>query len=242
MALGAFEQDIRLPGADLAVKLGKLYPAQELGVSDYYGDDRGTFFSQMLGTDVSGRWADTIGLGTGITFTSGATYSGALIVDATAQDNLFDLQSLRNGEFLYAAEIGRQFDLMGRNARVSALPFHVDGTADLSAETGLALHFEHDLTRPAGKSVPDRVLFGRYTYRTGGDPRSSSGSDDAKPLRHGCFFGMAFNRTFGREAQQVGLVAMYGAPSNLSQTRGFDLQYGAEGFWTVSPNRYLRCP
>ncbi len=238
LAVGALRQELHTGFGEVTLKFGKLYPGSELAASDYYGDDRGTFFSQMLASDVAGRWYDLIGIGASVTVEAGPWYGGALVVDATAQADLLDFKSLRDGAFMAAVELGRVFDIGGRETRVSMIPYHVDATPGLSTERGLVLSFQHDLVQAASEGPADIVLFGRYTFRDGGTPRNRDGQDQAKPVRRGGFLGMAFNSPFGRDEQQVGLAVMQGTPTDAMRAQGFGTQSGIEVFWkyTLNPN------
>lgn len=238
LAMAALEQNLRIGDGGMTLRLGKLYPGNELAASDYYGDDRGTFFSQMIASDISGRWFDRIGLGTSISYQGPHWFGGALIADATAEHALLDVSSLRDGDYLIAGEVGVQLPVAGRRSRFSVVPYHIDRTTDFSAEKGLVLSVQQDLTIAAGGAPADAVLFGRFTTRTGGNPLNKEARDEAKPTRYGGFAGLALNRPFGWENQQIGLAYMQGAPSWTFERNGFGDQRGVEAYWKIAPGAH----
>ncbi|MCV6583896.1 MAG: hypothetical protein OIF47_00025 [Marinibacterium sp.] len=239
-SLGVFalQQDVSTQLGTLTFDLGKLYAGNNLAELPYTGDDRDTFLSQIIASDAAGRWYDRIGLGIGLGIEGEGWFAKSVISDASATDRGFDFSTLSDGSNLVAVEAGLTPQIAGRDSRVSLMPYLISGSTDFSRERGLVLVFSHDLSPSPEAGGADRVLFGRYTYRTGGEPLSQGARDDARPLKHGGLLGMAFNRPFGQEDQQVGIAAMYGAASDTARADGLGSQSGIEAYWKTSLGRH----
>ena len=74
-------------------------------------------------------------------------------------------------------------------------------------------------------------------YREG---QTSEDFEAALPLDNGGFVGMAWNKPFGRDDQQIGAALMYGEPSSFRESQGFENQYGIESYWKVDLRDWLQ--
>lgn len=223
------------------VELGKLYPGNNLATLPHAGDDRDSFMSQIIASDAAGRWYDRIGLGVSATIGQDSWFVTALVSDATAEARGFDFDTLGDGSNLVATEFGLTPQIAGRASKLSLTPYLISHSAGFSRETGLVLTFSHDLAPATGPGEAPVSLFGRYTYRTGGEPLTAAARDDARNLRHGGFLGVAFNDPFGRATQQVAVALLYGAASATAKSNGFGSQSGMEAYWKteLGPNAEL---
>lgn len=209
--------------------VGKLYPGSMLVESDYSGDDRTAFFSQINADDAVGRYFDRIGLGASIQYFSDNWFASGVLTDATAENDLIDFDTLSNGQFLYAIELGYT-PLNEKGVSVfSLVPYYIDETENLSKEHGLATSFTHEFGNASNMAV-----FGRYTFRSGGDSKNIDGAQEEKPLLNGGFFGLAWNNAFGYPKHQVAAQLMTGKPGSAKRAQGFNDQYGLEVFWKIS--------
>ncbi len=225
----ALQQDFQTGAVGGQIEIGKLYPGNSLVASPYAGDDRDTFMSQIIASDAAGRWYDRIGLGASVSLRQDQWFATALISDATAQDRLLDVNTLGDGSNLMAMEFGLTPRIAGRDSRVSIMPYVIGKSDGFSQEQGVVVNFTHELGGAA-----DMALFGRYTARTGGEPLTAGARDDARPLRRGGFLGLALNRPFGRENQQVAVAVLQGAASATAQAQGLGAQSGMEAYWKTS--------
>ena len=82
------------------------------------------------------------------------------------------------------------------------------------------------------------VAVGNLTV--GGSGKTSESLDAALPLDNGGFLDVAWNKPFGREAQQIGAALMYGAPTAYREAQGFTDQYGIETYWKIDVLEWLR--
>ena len=95
-------------------------------------------------------------------------------------------------------------------------------------------------THEYGPSGTDYALFGRYTFGDGGEGKTPESLELALPLNNGGFLGAAWNRPFGRDAQQIGAALMYGEPTDYRAAQGFKDQYGIEAYWKFDVLEWLR--
>lgn len=238
LGLFALQQDFSIGQHQASFQIGKLYPGNDLATLPYAGDDRDSFMSQIISSDTTGRWYDRIGLGASLSIKADNWFATALISDATAQSRGFDFDSLSDGSNLMAVEMGMHTRLGGRATKLSLTPYHIGSSTDFTTEKGLVVTFSHDLVNGFDDTPAPISLFGRYTFRTGGEPLTADGRADAKTSRRGGFLGVAFNRPFGQETQQIGVALMQGSASRTAQSQGFGSQYGVETYWKTNIGKH----
>lgn len=231
LGIFALQQEFRAGAATGQIEVGKIYPGLTLATLPYAGDDRDSFMSQIIASDAAGRWFDRIGLGASVTVRQDQWFAGLLLSDATAQAPGFDFDTIGDGSNLLAAELGVTPILAGRASKMSLLPYVIGSSDDFSRERGVVLTASHDLAAIGVDGLAPLVLFGRYTVRTGGEPLTSAARGDARSLKRGGFLGVAFNRPFGRDDQQIGVALMQGSPSETAISNGFGSQHGIEAYW-----------
>ncbi len=234
LGIFALQQEFRIGATSGQVELGKIYPGLTLASLPYAGDDRDSFMSQIISSDAAGRWFDRIGIGASFSVRQNLWFANLLVSDATAQDRGFDFETIKDGSNLYALELGVTPTIAGRASRVSLMPYVINSSDEFSRERGLVLILSHDLTTGGAEGLAPLVLFGRYTLRTGGEPLTANARDDAKSLKRGGFVGLALNRPFGRDMQQIGIALMHGSPSKTAMSNGFGSQTGVETYWKTS--------
>jgi hypothetical protein len=241
-SLGVFtiQQDFQTANLSGTVELGKLYPGNNLVELDYAGDDRDSFMSQIISSDAVGRWYDRIGLGLTARIESNSWYAAGLISDATAQKRLFDFDTVGDGSNLVAVEFGLTPTIAGRASKFALMPYRIGKSTDFTSEKGLVMAFSHDLVGATGALEAPVTLFGRYTWRDGGEPLTADGRDEARPLRRGGFVGVAFNQPFGRENQQIAVSLMQGSASATAQANGSGSQNGIEGYWKLNIGQHAQ--
>lgn len=233
LGIFALQQEFRTGTASGQIELGKIYPGLTLATLPYAGDDRDSFMSQIISSDAAGRWFDRIGIGASIGARQDQWFVSLLISDATAQARGFDFDSVGDGSNLLAVEMGLTPTIAGRASKISLTPYVIGASDEFSREKGVVLTVSHDLRAGGAETPAPVVLFGRYTLRTGGEPRTSDARSDARPLRRGGFLGLAFNQPFGRDTQQIGFALMQGSPSDTAVADGFASQAGVEAYWKV---------
>jgi len=230
-ALGVFTLLQTLFEDRMELQLGKLYPGNNFAASDYWGDDRATYMSTMLSSDVVGRWFNNIGLGAQAGWFGEGWFVQGAVVDAQSQEAYFDFSSLGKGRFLWIAELGWTPDRGGTETKLSITPYIIDRTAALTRETGYVATFVHEWS--------DLALYGRYTWRDGGKGRASDDVLEALPVKRGGFLGLAWNRPFNRTTDQLAFAIMQGTPSDQRRTDGFDSQAGVEIYWAIQPKPWF---
>ena len=230
-ALGVFAIQQMFSGGRVMLQLGKLYPGNEFAESDYWGDDRETFLSEMISSDPAGRWFANIGLGAHLAWQGDSWSVQAAIVDAQAVKPYFDFSSPGKGKFLWLAEFGFTPDWGGDNTQVSLTPYMIDRTDQLSRESGLVLGATHEWN--------DWAAFGRYTWRNGGAALTPADRGEELTVQRGGFVGLARNRPFGRENDRIAVALMHGEPTPLARTHGLNTQTGIEAYWSIRPNPWI---
>ncbi len=212
----------------LELGVGKVFPGMIHTESPYTANNSETFMSKIIAASAVSRYFEAIGLGAnaGYRMPNGWFVQGGFS-DAKAEAE-FDFSSLADGVLASTLEIGWAPEREVGMTSVSVLTFAVDETEAINRETGFAVAFSHDIGAEAWGG-----MFGRYTYRSGGDPRAPKYRDDELPLEHGGFLGYAWNAPFGRETDQLGIAAMVGQPSDSRREQGFSTQYGVTAFWSV---------
>ena len=218
----------------LKVSAGKVYPGNDLAVSDYTGDDRGTFMSEVIASDIAGRYFNAIGLGSVVTYRQNNWFVTGVVSDATAEDDFIDVSSFKDGHFLYAVELGFSPDNEAGNSVVTVTPYSIDATAEQKKETGVVLAY----TIEYGKDA-EYANFARYTWRNGGDGKTQTANAHGLKTDNAGFIGWAWNRPFSRENQQLSAALMYGSATDYQRQQGMNNQYGVESYWRFSPTPWF---
>ncbi len=219
----------------LELGVGKIFPGMIHTESPYTANNSETFMTKVISANAVGRYFEAIGLGANATYHSPkGWFVQAGFSDAKAESE-FDFSSLADGVFASTFEVGWRPAREVGFTNMSVLAYAVDETDALDRETGFALAFSHDIGAEASKGV-----FGRYTHRTGGDPKAPEYRDDGLPLKHGGFLGFAWNAPLGRERDQLGVAAIYGEPSDSRQEKGFNAQCGVTAFWSLGLSTGIR--
>lgn len=218
----------------LELLAGKLYPGNDFAESDYWGDDRDSFLSEMMASDVAGRWFTTIGLGLRATWHGDGWFVQGMMVDAQAQKAYLDFDSLGKGRFLWGVELGYRPARPTGDTSISLMPYRIDSTNSLTHETGWVAAFTQEFGEEA-----EYALFGRYTWRNGGEGVTPEMEGEALPLRRGGFLGVAWNRPLHREGDRIAAAFMHGTPADHKRAQGYDDQYGLEIYWKVGVTPWL---
>ena len=208
----------------LEVWAGKLWPQLFFVKQKLAGDNPVGFMSRLISNDMAARYYDLTGLGVFAEYSGKGWFVKGAVVDAQAEAEL-DVSSFAGGHWAWVAEGGWRSGRAGGAMSFSALVSVIDDTEDVEAETAHSVAFSHDLARS------EHTVFGRYTYRRGGAPRTERGVLLSKPLDRSAFVAWAWNRPFGSDRQQFAAAVVYGEPIELTATLGFDIQYGLEVFW-----------
>ncbi len=213
----------------LKISAGKVFPGNDVAVSDYAGDDRSTFMSEIIASDIAGQYFNATGLGGVVTYEQPAWFITGVVSDATAEDEFIDVSTFKDGNFLYAAEAGFTPNLQQGSLVATVMPYTVDSNEQLKRETGVVLAYTFEYGDNA-----EFASFGRYTWRDGGEGRTESDNAEALKTDMAGHIGWAWNRAFGRENQQLGTALMYASPTDYQRRQGLSTQYGVESFWRVS--------
>ncbi len=208
----------------LEVWAGKLWPQLFFVKQKLAGDNPVGFMSRLISNDMAARYYDLTGLGVFAEYSVKGWFVKGAFVDAQAEAEL-DVSSFAEGHWAWVAEGGWRSGRAGGAMSFSALVSVIDDTDDVEAETAHSVAFSHDLARS------EHTVFGRYTYRRGGAPRTERGVLLSKPLDRSAFVAWSWNRPFGSDRQQFGAAVVYGEPIELTATLGFNIQYGLEVFW-----------
>ena len=84
------------------------------------------------------------------------------------------------------------------------------------------------------------AVFGRYSYRSGGESEDVNNPALETPVKHGGFVGLAWNRPFNRADEQLAAAFVYGEPADYKIADGFNSQYGVEVFWNWRATDWLK--
>lgn len=218
----------------LKISAGKIYPGSDLATSDYAGDDRATFMSEVIGSDIAGNYFNAIGLGSLVTYRQNNWFVTGLVSDSTAEDEFIDIESFNDGHFLYSAELGFNPSNELGNSVVTITPYMIDATEYQNKEKGLVLAY----TLEYGKDA-EYANFARYTWRDGGEGVNDSAKADGLKVDKAGFIGWAWNRPFNMENQQLSAALMYGAATDYQKQQGMNDQYGIESYWRFSPTNWF---
>lgn len=218
----------------LKVSAGKVYPGNDLAVSEYAGDDRATFMSEVIASDIAGRYFNAIGLGGLATYKQDNWFMTGLVSDATAEEEFIDLSSVKDGSFLYAFELGFQFKKHENHSVFTATPYTIDATDSLKSEKGVVLAYTFEYGQNS-----EYANFARYTVRDGGEGHTDAANEEALKTDQAGFVGWAWNRPFNKEKQQLAVALMYGSATDYQRQKGMNSQYGIESYWRFSPTPWF---
>lgn len=208
----------------LEVWAGKLWPQLFFVRQKLAGDNPVGFMSRLISNDMAARYYDLSGLGVFAEYSGKGWFVKGAFVDAQAEAEL-DVSSFAEGHWAWVAEGGWRSERAGGATSFSVLVSVVDETDDVEAETAHSVALSRDLARS------EHTVFGRYTYRRSGAPRTEHGMPLSKPLDRSAFVAWTWNRPFGSDRQQLGAALAYGEPIELTAALGFNVQYGLEVFW-----------
>ena len=213
---------------------GKMFPGMIHTESAYTANNSETFTSKIVSSSAVGGYFEAIGLGANIRYQGKDWFVQAGFSDAKSESEI-DFDSLIDGVLASTLEVGWSPRISNGETSVSLLGFRVDETPTLSRQTGLALAATHDFGDTGRYGV-----FGRYTWADGGKGMTEQDQASALPLKSGGFVGLAWNRPFDRNEDQVGLVALYGRPTSYRRSLGFKDQYGIEAYYRFPIGRLFR--
>ena len=234
-AFGIFAWQQQLWHDRFTLHAGKLFVGNFVSESPYTASNTETFMSRVISNDMAGRYFDTMGLGAQLQYNGERWFATGGLVDATAGDE-FDFNTFYNGDWTVYGEAGyRPARLAPGISVVSMLVTSAASTKTLNSQQTVTAAFTHEF----GGDGADYAVFGRYTFGDGGEGKSDASFEAALPLENGGFVGIAWNKPFGREAQQIGAALMYGEPTEFRRTQGFDDQYGIESYWKVNFRDWL---
>jgi hypothetical protein len=222
----------RLAGDRLQIWAGKLWPQLVFVKQRLTGDNPSGFMSQMISNDMAARYYDLPGLGVFAEYSGPHWFVRGSFSDAQAERE-FDTSSFAEGRWAWVAEGGWRSQRTGGETSISVLFSAVDDTLDVDGETAHSIALTHDL----GNS--NHTLFGRYTYRRGGAPRTERGMSLAKPLDRSAFMAWVWYKPFGLDHHLLAAALLYGEPIELTDALGFDIQYGLEVFLKIRVGSWL---
>ena len=226
-AFGVFAWQQELWQDRFILHAGKLFVGNFVAESPYTASNTETFMSRVISNDMAGRYFDTMGLGVQLQYKGDRWFATAGFADATAS-NEFDFNTFVKGDWTVYGEAGYR---IGRSqpgvSVVSALVTSAAETSTLNSQQTVTAAFTHEF----GGDGSDYALFGRYTFGDGGEGKTAESADSAVPLDNGGFVGLAMNKPFGRNSDQIGVALMYGEPADHRRFQGFDDQYGIEAYW-----------
>jgi len=218
----------------LELGFGKMFPGMIHTESAYTANNSETFTSKIISSSAVGGYFEAIGLGANIRYQGKDWFVQAGFSDAKAESEI-DFDSLFDGILASTFEAGWSPRVFAGETSVSVLGFQVDETPALSRQTGWAIAATHDFGDTGRYGV-----FGRYTWASGGEGRTEHDQASALPLKSGGFAGLAWNRPFNRNDDQVGLVALYGRPTSYRRSLGYKDQFGIEAYYRFSVGRLFR--
>jgi hypothetical protein len=235
-AIGVFAWQQQLWQDRFTLHAGKLFVGNFVSESPYTASNTETFMSRVISNDMAGRYFDTIGLGAQLQYNSDNWFATGGFADATAGDE-FDFDTFYNGDWTVYGEAGYRANRSRPGISVvSALVTSAAATSTLKSQRSITAAFTYEF----GGKGSEYAVFGRYTFADGGEGRASESAEAALPLENGGFVGVAWNKPFGRDTQQIGAALMYGEPTALRRSQGFDDQYGIESYWKVDVTSWLR--
>lgn len=218
----------------LELGFGKMFPGMIHTESAYTANNSETFTSKIVSSSAVGGYFEAIGLGANIRYQGDEWFAQAGFSDAKSESEI-DFDSLFDGVLASTLEFGWSPRKSNGATSVSILGFQVDETPTLSRQTGWALAATHDFGDTGRYGV-----FGRYTWADGGEGLTEQDRAGALPLKSGGFAGLAWNKPFERSGDQAGVVALYGRPTDLRRSLGYDKQYGLEAYYRFSVGRLFR--
>jgi hypothetical protein len=235
-AFGVFAWQQQLWQDRFTLHAGKLFVGNFVSESPYTASNTETFMSRVISNDMAGRYFDTMGIGAQLRYNGDQWFATAGLTDATAGDE-FDFSTFYNGDWTLYGETGYQPARSTPGISVvSVLITSAASTKTLNDQQTVTAAFTHEF----GNDGTNYAVFGRYTFGDGGDGKTSESFEAALPLANGGFVGVAWNKAFGRETQQIGAALMYGEPTTYRKSQGFDDQYGLESYWKVDVLDWLR--
>jgi hypothetical protein len=210
----------------LMITAGKLFMGNFVLTSDYYAANTTGFMNRAISNDRAGRYFDIIGLGMQARWQQERWYASVGFADAKAEDE-FDFDSLSDGKLIWTGEFGVATGLGEHRSEVAIMLATIDQTDKFQDEDSVSLAFQHDYADQA-----EYALYGRYTWRNGGQVQTGRDPNSELHTKQGGFVGWRWNRAFGYQNQQFAVAGFDGKMNAWQRSTGFDRhQYGMETFW-----------
>ena len=212
----------------LLISAGKMFMGNFVLSSDYYAANTSGFMNRAISNDRAGRYFDILGLGAQVRWQQDGWYSSLGFADADAEEEI-DFDSLADGELAWAGEFGFATGLGTAVSEVGILLTRIDQTDTFEEEDSIGFAFQHEY-----KDNAEYAVFGRYTWRSGGEVRPGKNADSELPMKQGGFVGWRWNRAFGHDNEHLAVAAFYGEMTPEQRRRGFDRdQFGLESYWRM---------
>jgi len=219
---------------NVSVGLGKMFPGQMVLSSRYTADNSNMFTSKMITGNPVVSWWEALGIGANLGIFGKRWFVQFAFVDSKAEGDL-DFSSFFDGKFTYLGEATWQPDNANGETSIGLVGYYTEARNRRTSESGVVGQFTHEWGADAHYAA-----FGRYSIRDGGESEDPANPVSEEPVKHGGFFGFAWNRPFGRHDDLLAAAAMYGEPTDSKKAQGFDSQYGIEVFWSLRATPWLK--
>jgi hypothetical protein len=213
----------------ISVGFGKFFPGQMFLSSPYTADNSNSFTSKMIAGNPVVSWWEALGIGANAGYWGDQWFIQAAFVDSKAKQDL-DFSSFADGKFAYLLETTWMPANEQGETSIGAVIYYIDQRKQRESESGLVAQFTHEWGEDAKYAV-----FGRYSYRDGGESENPGQVDIEASVKQGGFLGMAWNRP----NQQLAMSVIYGEAADYRKAQGFNNQYGTEVFWKWNPRPWL---
>jgi carbohydrate-selective porin OprB len=213
---------------------GKFFPGQFFLNSPYTADNSNSFTSKMIsGNPIVSFW-EAIGIGANAAYFGEKWSVQGAFVDSKAEEDL-DFSSFADAKFAYMLEA--MYSPVNENGETSvgAVAYYIDARNQRESESGIVAQFTHEWGTDANYAI-----FGRYSYRDGGESEDVNNPTLETPVKHGGFVGLAWNHPFNRADEQLAAAFVYGEPADYKIADGFNSQYGIEVFWNWRATNWLK--
>ena len=210
--IGTFYFEQALFQQRLKLRAGHLFTNITLSINKYLIDDRETYINEILNTPAGVQWASQKSLGMQVQYDGDLFYGITGFQDQKSDPRYPSLSSFADGKFVYYLEGGFTPNETTNHSGKYSVTLNYNTADEKGPEGyGIVINAQQDFSNNLG-------VYGRY-----GQSFKRFGTWD-----NAWAVGLALNKPFGWDYDQISLAYLQGDPSNPSITKkdkGFSLYY-----------------
>jgi len=209
----------------LSIRVGKIFPGIYYQTNYYAPNNSETHMNNMLSGNPVSTWFGNLGLGTMVEFEGYNWFAKLGVHDATAINEI-DFKTLSDGKFFYVSELGLKSRHAAKENRFSILYSFVDQLPDITAEHGISIGGIYYFGQNQIWGI-----YGRYSFRTGGEGNTEEAKLTENILINGGFLGISNEAPWNLIKAEIVGSFFYGQPTIYQIKIGGKRQYGLETYF-----------